>query len=36
MPNESSGVLEQQILGFALARPGFGPTEIAAEPARGR
>ena len=36
MPNQFSDVLEQQILAFSLAHPGFGPDRIAAELARER
>jgi transposase InsO family protein len=34
MPNQTSPVLEQRILAFSLAHPGYGPGRIAAELAR--
>jgi transposase InsO family protein len=36
MPNQISPVIEQRILAFSLAHPGFGPRRIAAELARER
>lgn len=36
MPNELGPHLEQRILAFSLADPGFGPTRISAELARER
>lgn len=34
MPNEIGPHLEQRIIAFSLARPGFGPRQISAELAR--
>jgi transposase InsO family protein len=36
MPNQLSGIIEQRILAFSLAHPGFGPRRIADELARPR
>jgi transposase InsO family protein len=36
MPNQLSGVIEQRILAFSLAHPGFGPRRISNELARDR
>jgi len=36
MPNQLSGIIEQRILAFSLAHPGFGPRRIANELARER
>lgn len=36
MPNAASPLVEQRVLAFALAHPGFGPARIAAELARPR
>ena len=36
MPNQLSGVVEQRILAFSLAHPGFGPRRISDELARPR
>ena len=34
MPNQTSPMIEQRVLAFALAHPGYGPPRIAAELAR--
>jgi transposase len=36
MPNQLSGIIEQRILAFSLAHPGFGPRRISDELARPR